>query len=349
MRLAILRGRSMTTKPRPAIDVALVERAPAGYPVGGWVEQQIHIKFVIGRVLLRTVSLQGAELGFHPFDLPAHPSPVWPPRGTTRSDVHVALIRSHRIQVPLPRLSFLPERIRYVPRQYDYFFIDLRGAFADYLSRLSGQARHNLRRVLRRFAELSGGTIAFQEFREPERMTEFHRLAMAVSRKTYQRRLLEDGLPADPEFGRQLTEKARCGAVRGFILSLRDSPAAFGLCVAEGDILVYQRTGYDPDLRRHSPGNVLFYLMLERIYAERRFRLLDMGGGDHPYKSVFATNSMRCADIYYFQPTARHLLLLCAHTGWAVTTRAVAVALERFALRGTVRRALRGWLLRTPT
>lgn len=341
-----MRGRSLTIRPRPAIDGTLVERTPAGYPADGWVEQQIHIKFVVG-LLLRTISLQGAELRVHPLDLPAHPTPAWPPRGATRSDVRVALIRSHPIQAPLPRLSFLPERIRYVPRQYEYFYIDLRGSFADYLSRLSGQTRHNLRRVLRRFAEQSGGTIAFQEFREPERMTEFHRLAWAVSRKSYQHRLLQDGLPADAEFGRQLTERARCGAVRGYILSLRDSPVAFGLCVAEGDILAYQRTGYDPDLRRHSPGNVLLYLMLERIYAEGRFRLLDMGGGDHPYKSVFATNSMRCADIYYFRPTAYHLLLLCAHTGWFMATRASAAALERFALRGAVRRSLRGRLLGT--
>jgi CelD/BcsL family acetyltransferase involved in cellulose biosynthesis len=45
--------------------------------------------------------------------------------------------------------------------------------------------------------------------------------------------------------------------------------------------------GHDPAFGQFSPGTVLLFLILERLFAERRFRVFDFGGMAAEYKVFF--------------------------------------------------------------
>jgi len=63
---------------------------------------------------------------------------------------------------------------------------DLSGSFDQYMVAFSGKTRSGLRRKLRKFAQISGGTIDWRQYRTPQELPIFFDLARTVSAKTYQ-------------------------------------------------------------------------------------------------------------------------------------------------------------------
>ncbi|HKX31442.1 MAG TPA: GNAT family N-acetyltransferase, partial [Blastocatellia bacterium] len=96
--------------------------------------------------------------------------------------------------------------------------------------------------------------------------------------------------------------------------------------------------GYDQQYARWSPGTILDYLSIERLFADHRFRLLDLGEGDYEYKRFFSTASIRCADIYYFRDTFRNLSLLRLHSGWNAMLKMGSQSLEKLHLKARLKR-----------
>ena len=122
--------------------------------------------------------------------------------------------------------------------------------------------------------------------------------------------MLGTGLPDSSQFQNKMLDLANCGMARGYILFHGESPIAYLFCPAKDDILFYQYVGYDPGYKRWSPGTVLQYMVLERLFDESKFRLLDFTEGEGPHNEFFSTESTLCADIYYFRRTFRNFLLL---------------------------------------
>jgi hypothetical protein len=146
-------------------------------------------------------------------------------------------------------------------------------------------------------------------------MDEFLRLAREVSKKTYQERLLGVGLPSDEQFRQQLYTLACRDLSRGYILFYDATPIAYLFCsIREGGILIYRYLGYDPKFEAWSPGTVLQYLVLEKLFNEDGVQMLDFTEGEGAQKKFFSTGSTRCADVYYFRRTSKNWLILCVHT-----------------------------------
>ncbi len=232
--------------------------------------------------------------------------------------------------------------IRYVLRAYERRFIDLSTSFADYLNKFSPKTRATLKRKLRKFAELSGGTIDWREYRSAEEALEFHKYARAISAVSYQERLFDAGIPSTPDFLENMQALAERGQIRAYLLFHEGRPVSYIYCPIIDRRVIYGYLGFAPDLAKHSPGTVLQHLALEKLFAERAFRLFDFTEGDGAHKQLFATHSIHCADIFYLKPASNTSLLVYAH--WAVS-RASAGAdaiLARSGLKARLRQLLRG-------
>lgn len=210
-------------------------------------------------------------------------------------------------------LSFDGHAIQYASYRDKRFFIDLSGgSFELYLGKFSGKTRNTLKRKVRRFAEHSRGQIDFRCYTTPEEMIEFRRHAIAVSLLTYQRKI-GCSLPEDNEFKARLIAEAEDGRVCGFLLMHDNEPVAYAFCKIELDTVIYAVLGHDPGFAKFSPGTVLLFLVIERLFAVRKFRVFDFGGMALDYKSFFATGSVDYVKVTWFPINAKNLILVLAH------------------------------------
>src|SRR3984893_6607284 len=101
---------------------------------------------------------RSAQLDEEPLDI--DDTPERPPR-LDRADGYV--VWSQPIATRLPILRRRRAAIRYIPRQYQRFSVQLSGGFEQYMRTFSGKTRSSLKRKLRKFTEVSGGLIDWKE------------------------------------------------------------------------------------------------------------------------------------------------------------------------------------------
>ncbi|MCA1750009.1 MAG: GNAT family N-acetyltransferase [Parasphingopyxis sp.] len=235
------------------------------------------------------------------------------------------------------RLAARSDMLAFVRQRYPRRYADLSGSFDDYMATFSARTRSTLRRKTRKFAELSGGTLDLRSYRGAEEIEEFHALARRVSRKTYQEKLLDAGLPEGAEALAEMRRLAARDRVRAWLLCLEGQPVSYLYAPANGETLIYAYLGYDPDFARHSPGAVLQIEAMREVIEEGRFRRFDFTEGDGQHKRQFATGSVACADMLLLRPTAGNRAVIAALKAF---DGAVEIA-KLFPLQGLVRRFAR--------
>lgn len=306
-----------------------------------WINKPIRLKFKIGEFNLFSMTFPALVLNAHFTKLGNRPSQLKTPLEKLQAGLEVLVVRSHPADKRMSRVTFSRKCIRYVPEQYRRYYIDLQGTFDEYLMTFSSKSRATLKRKVRKFSEFSGEQSCAREFKTRKDMVEFYKLARKVSRKTYQERLLDSGLPDNNEFLQQILDLATHDAARGFILFLKSKPIAYLFCPALEDVLLYQYLGYDPEFRRWSPGNVLQYHALGRIFAESKFKILDFTEGEGQHKEFFANGNINCADIYYFRRTFRNFILLGLHSVINVISELTPMILDFLGVKQRVKRFIR--------
>lgn len=264
------------------------------------------------------------------------------PRALEDGTIEVALARSWPLAEWVPSVVFAPGVVRYVPSQYRRHYVDLsRGTFEDYLDGFSSKSRSTLKRKVRRCADAHGGDLVCREYRTPLELGEFLEVATGISARTYQERLLGKGLPTSGEFRERVRTLAAGNAVRGYVLFLAGRPAAYLFCPVEDGVVLYQHVGYDPVFRDVSPGTVLQYLALERLFGEGCFRVFDFTEGEGQHKELFARSHVLSADVYYFRRSLRNQAIVSAHDALRRTSRGLVSALDGLGLKGRIKRVLR--------
>ncbi|MHC4165023.1 MAG: GNAT family N-acetyltransferase, partial [Planctomycetota bacterium] len=225
--------------------------------------------------------------------------------------------------------------------QYERRYVDLGGTFDDYLKRFSSKSRSTLQRKVRKFGQLCGGEADWRAYRTRAEMDEFYRLAREVSRKTYQERLLDAGLPESDEFREEMLEAAERDGTRGYLLFHESRPVAYLHCPIHDGVVFYGYLGYDPEYAKWSPGTVLQRLALERLFEEAGLRMFDFTEGEGRHKSFFSTHSVLCADIYYLRRSLRNRCLVRLHSGLDAFSRALVRLLDRLGLKERIKRLIR--------
>lgn len=261
--------------------------------------------FSVQRRLRRTMvpldtALQGGELSLPPLDPADH--------GYFASSI------------PLTQIDRLTRRHGdlkpFVYQRYARRYADLGVGFDAYMQGFSSKTRSTLRRKLRKFAEIAGGELDVRSYRGPAELAEFHKLARVISRRTYQERLLDAGLPEGAGFEAEMTRRAEEDRVRAWLLFAEGKPVSYLYTPAEGDTLVYAWLGYDPAFSAHSPGAVLQLEAMRGMMEEGRFRYLDFTEGDGQHKRQFANGSIESADLLLLRPSLSNRLTVAALGGF---------------------------------
>jgi CelD/BcsL family acetyltransferase involved in cellulose biosynthesis len=311
----------------------------------------IPLKFQLGEITIfeRSLLFQVDRRHFTQYSSPL--------TGTDSIDVSLppdadgVMIPSRPVLGRLAHCTKLSSAICYVPNQYERFYIDMTLGMDGYLQKFSAKSRSTIKRKLKKFSEFSGGTIDWKVYRTLDELLEFHKLARDVSRHTYQETLLDAGLPEDDEFVSHMRTLASAGKVRGFLLFHSGQAIAYLYCPVEGDIVIYNYLGYRAEYAKWSPGTVLFWLALEQLFAENRFRMFDFteGGAEvsaTSHKRIFATGSQRCADILLVRRTLRNWLLVEAHLFLNTLSTSIVHALDSLGIKSAVKRFIRTFSIR---
>lgn len=307
-----------------------------------WFKQSISFTTRLGEISLFTWPLDAYVLKAHFTKLSAHPTIPAELSALFKDSVDVVVMRSHPVNTPLlPRLSILPQAIRYVPANYQRYWVVFDGDFENYLKKFSSKSRNTLLRKVRKFAEFSGGEIDWREYCKPEEMREFYKLAGEVSQKTYQERLLDCGLPTDQKFQDNMLALAAEDSIRGYLLFHQKKPIAYIYCPVRDGIALYEYVGHDPEYQRWSPGTLLQYFALQCLFTANHIRIFDFTEGEGAHKAFFATNNQYCADIYYFRRTWCNFSKVALHVSSDRLSRGIVQVLDRLGVKATVKKLLR--------
>jgi CelD/BcsL family acetyltransferase involved in cellulose biosynthesis len=250
-------------------------------------------------------------------------------------------IPSYPISAPPAGLKITSGYLRYIPATSVHYFVEPGSSFGEYLGRMPRKCRHELLRKMRRFTERSRGEIDLRVYRSPAEASVFYPLACALSRKTYQHRLLDVGLAETAAFEAELIGQTQRDAMRGYLLFYREAPIAYAYCTVAGDCLRFRFIGYDPQFADLSAGIVLIYGAMASAIDEGRFALIDFGSGEAQYKRSFATGSLRCATVFLFRPTIRNLVIVVAHRACIAASDGCVLLLSRLGIKHRIKRYFR--------
>jgi hypothetical protein len=308
-----------------------VERAGIN-PV--WEVRPEVLHFQLGPFRLGEVRLKAFTLISNPFVVGAELA--MPMAQAAAQDCRAAVVSAMPIGKRFATMCFERGALRYAARYGDRYVVDLQGSFAEYIKKFSKKSRGNLQRAAKKFDKGTDSGAPILEFRGPSEISAFRDIAVAISRASYKSDL-GWGFPEDENFAREIELDAVAGRVRGYVLMSGRQPAAYVFCRIDHDVIVYKHIGYDERFAQSSPGTVLLYLMLQRLFEEGEFRLLDFDGTEYyAYKEFFSTHAISCARLFWFRPRFTEIAIFGAR--WAL------MATWRFAslLRHHIWRGKRG-------
>lgn len=241
-----------------------------------------------------------------------------------------------------PGVRKLKDAVQYVPRHETTYLVTIQGEFETYLSRhFSAKSRQNLKRSVRKFKAKNHDMPVLEIFTEPDQMQNFLEQASAISEKTYQTRLLDVGLQNTPQRQRHLSETAKAGNARAYVLKLNGQAIAFAWCRRSQEKLVYDIIGYLPEYAHDSPGTVLLFLILEDLFATKAYPALDFSTGRALYKEMFSTDCETLADAYLFRGTVKHYLFAQWHYHMMEFSIFVSQTLDRLGLKSAIKNLFR--------
>lgn len=209
--------------------------------------------------------------------------------------------------------------IGFVRQKYTRYYADLTGGFDAYIASLSGNARQGAKRKAKKIAQVSGGDLDIRSYRTPAELEAFHDIARRIALRTYQEKLLGEGLPATPEFIQAMLTAAAADRVRAWLLFIAGEPAAYLYCPAHGDNLVYEYVGHDPAFNDLSPGAVLQVEAFRDLFDEGRFARFDFTEGDGQHKRQYATGGVPCVDLLLLRPSLTNRVTTAALGGFNKT------------------------------
>lgn len=225
--------------------------------------------------------------------------------------------------------------IAFVRQHYTRHYIDLTIGHQTWLEALSSNTRSGLGRKARKVAAVSGGQLDIRRFRTPDEMTGFHDIARRISLRTYQERLLGEGLPDDPDFLRIMYSLAAADSVRGWLLYIAGEPAAYLYCSIDSGVVRYDHVGHDPAFSDLSPGGVLQMEAMRDLF-DAGLKRFDFTEGDGQHKRQFATHGVACIDMLLLRASLANRLTTMALGGF---DRAASVGKKATAKLGLVKLA----------
>jgi CelD/BcsL family acetyltransferase involved in cellulose biosynthesis len=313
----------------------------SGSTNSAWERRLVPLVYGVSYRKLGAVMLPLACRVANPSESPLGSAEPPPTPGLPLPDTYGCLNWSQPICEGFPILRWRGHTLVYAAQRYKRYFLDLNGGYETYLLKFSSKSRSTLKRKVRKFAELSGGSIDWRTYRTAEEIEEFLQLATPLSNRSYQERLFGAGLLTESGYRASVARLAQEDQVRAYLLFLNGEPVAYLFCPANDSVLVYDKQGYDPKHAAHSPGTVLQVLALEALFKEGKFQVLDFTEGEGEHKEFFSTHSQLCADVFVLDRRFSTTALVILHASLLLVVQQVRSCLHRIGILGRVRRLLR--------
>lgn len=222
--------------------------------------------------------------------------------------------------------SFL--RRQHFARRMVHRQVTLPGSLEEYLAGRSKRRRETVRRYSNRLERTYGDAARVEIFRSREGIDRLVADSSLVHRETYQH-VLGVGF-SDQRVQRKLMELGmERGWFRGYVLYLRDRPAAFWHGSAYKGVFGIAATGFDPVFAEDRPGTYLLMRMIADLCADESVQTLDFGFGDAEYKRNFGGESWIEEDVVVFEPRLRPVALNVVETALQGATKVAGGTLER--------------------
>jgi CelD/BcsL family acetyltransferase involved in cellulose biosynthesis len=273
------------------------------------------------------------------------------------ADERVDIVRFRMLTVGSPEHAVAAGHVPFLRRQrfptrMPHWHADLPDSLDTFLARRSKRRRETVRRYARRLERTYGDDARVEIVRDAAGLDRLFADSRLVHRETYQH-VLGVGF-SDENVQRRLAELAADrGWFRGYMLYLRDRPAAFWHGNAYEGRFGVGATGFDPTYAEDRPGNYLLMKLVQDLCSDGTVRSLDFGFGDADYKRTFGDRAVDEEDVAAFSPRARTVGLNAMQTalhgataaGRALAARSGALADLRRRRRAGKRSGLRSFFL----
>ena len=159
--------------------------------------------------------------------------------------------------------------------------------FDEFCKLRSGQSLREIKRHGRVISRELGEECELIEIRTPEELRQWQDDIDSITDRSWQGRLL--GQQVD---FMGVMEVAERGWLRSFFLMAGGRPLAFDLCYQGKEVLFREQSAYDPEFRKHYPGEYLFFRTVEYLYGHQKPEAIDFGIGEGYHKKEFANDSV---------------------------------------------------------
>lgn len=165
-----------------------------------------------------------------------------------------------------------------------------------YWGSFTSKTRGKLRR--RRKSLQKAGEVALHVYESVKDITDFLEQAHQVSLKTWQTHQLGLRIKNDEQELKLFTFLSEHDAFRSFVLTLDDKPVAFIVGNQYNGTFHHEEIGYDADLRKLSPGQVLLGMVIDEFYSHNRPAAIDFGLGDAEYKQIMSNRETQSGTLW---------------------------------------------------
>ena len=223
---------------------------------------------------------------------------------------------------------------------FKHQFIQMPDSFEQYLAGLGRKSRTTTLYSRRRLArEHDVKMVRFHQQNDFERFLDD---AIAISKKTYQWRLLGLGLRNRQALGRRLLFAAKKGWLCSYILYCADNPVAFMLGYIYRDCYYYIDVGFDPDWQKFSVGSVLQLNVIEELYSwEQPPKLFDFAIGYGEHKARFGNHEMEELNILLLPKSTSNQILLATYKTVDLLTETAVSVLDKLGLKQKIKKLIR--------
>ncbi len=225
---------------------------------------------------------------------------------------------------------------------YEHHAADLPDTFDAYLKGLSTRSRQSVLYSERKLE--AAATVELACYSRLEQVDDFLRYGTAVSRLSYQWRLLGLGLRDDSETRASLQLAATRGWLRSYVLWVGGKPVAFMLGFQYGDTYDYTDVGFDPAWGAASVGTVLQLKVMRHLYTCAdlpRPSCFDFSTGHGPHKARFGNRAREEINLLLLPRSLRGRLQRMAFLANEAVMGALTRTLDRFGLKERLKKLMR--------
>jgi CelD/BcsL family acetyltransferase involved in cellulose biosynthesis len=197
-------------------------------------------------------------------------------------------------------------------------------SYDEFLASVSRRMRKGMRQARRRLEQQLGTRLTLRSLRGVDETDELIRDAERVARLTYQ---WKRGVGfRDTELTRwSVSEAARRGLLRAWVLHLDELPIAFEWGIAYNRTFRWVDGGFDPAHAEHRPGAYLMGKTIEALCEDADVGRIDFGLGDSEYKRWLGCTFELEGNVLLSAARPRGLWVASAYTATNLATQAYRV------------------------